>query len=50
MERRRFRVAVVNSHPIQYFAPLYAYLSRDEDIDVTAVYCSAVWIRVLVSQ
>jgi hypothetical protein len=40
MERGRFRVAVVNSHPIQYFAPLYTYLSRDEDIDVTAVYCS----------
>lgn len=40
MERRRFRVAVVNSHPIQYFAPLYAYLSRDKDIEVTALYCS----------
>jgi uncharacterized SAM-binding protein YcdF (DUF218 family) len=40
MERRRFRLAVVNSHAEQYFAPLYAYLSGDQDIEVTAVYCS----------
>ncbi len=40
MERKSFHVAVVNSHPIQYFAPLYAYLSRDAEIAVTAVYCS----------
>src|SRR4051812_15123092 len=26
---KRVRVAVVDSHPIQYFAPLYAYLNRD---------------------
>ena len=43
--RRAFRVAVLNSHPIQYFAPLYAYLNRDPDLDVTALYCSDVSLR-----
>lgn len=35
-----FRLAVVNSHPIQYFAPLYAYLNQDPALEVTALYCS----------
>ena len=35
-----FRLAVVNSHPIQYFAPLFAYLNKDPALDVTALYCS----------
>lgn len=35
-----FRLAVVNSHPIQYFAPLYAYLDRDPGLEVTVLYCS----------
>ena len=34
------RIAVLNTHPIQYFAPLYAYLNRAEDIAVTALYMS----------
>lgn len=38
--KRVFRLAVVNSHPIQYFAPLYAYLNRDPHLEVTALYCS----------
>lgn len=37
---KKFKVAVVNSHPIQYFAPLYSYLSRSIDMEVTALYCS----------
>ena len=37
---RPIHVAVVNSHPIQYFAPLYAYLNRDPSLRVTALYCS----------
>lgn len=40
-----FRLAVVNSHPIQYFAPLYAYLNRTSDLDVTALYCSDFSLR-----
>lgn len=35
-----YKLAVVNSHPIQYFAPLYAYLNRDPELEVTALYCS----------
>ena len=41
----RTRVAVLNSHPIQYFAPLYAYLNAAADLDVTALYLSDVSIR-----
>jgi glycosyltransferase involved in cell wall biosynthesis len=41
----RTRVGVVNSHPIQYFAPLYAYVSGDESLGVTALYCSDVSVR-----
>lgn len=40
-----FRIAVVNSHPIQYFAPLYAQLNQDPLLDVTALYCSDVSLR-----
>jgi glycosyltransferase involved in cell wall biosynthesis len=39
------RIAVLNSHPIQYFAPLYAYLNAATDLDVTALYLSDVSIR-----
>lgn len=42
---RPFRLAVVNSHPIQYFAPLYAYLNRDPTLEVTAIYCSDFSLR-----
>jgi glycosyltransferase involved in cell wall biosynthesis len=45
MEARPYRVAVLNSHPIQYFAPLYAYLNRDPAIQVTALYCSDISLR-----
>jgi glycosyltransferase involved in cell wall biosynthesis len=36
---------VLNSHPIQYFAPLYAYLNAAADLEVTALYLSDVSIR-----
>src|SRR5207237_298940 len=39
------RIAVLNSHPIQYFAPLYAYLNSVPDIEVTALYLSDFSIR-----
>ncbi|MFO1496429.1 MAG: glycosyltransferase family 4 protein [Lysobacterales bacterium] len=39
--RRPIRVAVLNTHPIQYFAPLYAYLARRvPEIHLTVLYCS----------
>jgi glycosyltransferase involved in cell wall biosynthesis len=39
------RIAVLNSHPIQYFAPLYAHLNRAPDLEVTALYLSDFSIR-----
>ncbi|MEO6222976.1 MAG: glycosyltransferase family 4 protein [Vicinamibacterales bacterium] len=45
MAPKPFRVAVVNSHPIQYFAPLYAFLNRDPSVEVTALYCSDISLR-----
>jgi glycosyltransferase involved in cell wall biosynthesis len=43
--RKVARIAVVNSHPIQYFAPLYAYLNAQPDLEVSALYLSDISIR-----
>lgn len=42
---RKTRIAVVNTHPIQYFAPLYAYLNQSPDLEVTALYLSDFSLR-----
>lgn len=34
------RLAILQSHPIQYFAPLFRRLAQDEDLDITVFYCS----------
>ena len=39
------RVAFINTHPIQYFAPLYADLNRAEDLEITALYLSDYSVR-----
>lgn len=39
------RLAVLNSHPIQYFAPLYAYLNSKPEFEVTALYMSDTSLR-----
>ena len=39
------RIAFLNTHPIQYKAPLYAYLNQAPDLDVSALYMSDVSIR-----
>ena len=36
----KHRVLFLNSHPIQYFAPLYQALNKQKDIDLTVLYCS----------
>src|SRR5262249_4777230 len=41
----KLRVAFVNTHPIQYFAPLYAYLNRTEEFAITALYLSDFSVR-----
>ena len=45
MPGAKTRIAVVNTHPIQYFAPLYAYINTSPDIEVTALYLSDFSIR-----
>ena len=42
---KKWRIAVVNSHPIQYFAPLYAYLNASDSLAITALYCSDFSLR-----
>jgi len=34
------KIAIINSHPIQYFAPLYKELNKSNEIDITAIYLS----------
>jgi glycosyltransferase involved in cell wall biosynthesis len=45
MIARKTRIVVVNTHPIQYFAPLYAYLNASPDLEVTALYLSDFSLR-----
>lgn len=35
-----YQIAFVNTHPIQYFAPLYSYLTQKCRLDTTALYLS----------
>lgn len=37
---RLYRLAILISHPVQYFAPLLQYLARQPEIDLTVLYCS----------
>lgn len=39
------RVAFINTHPIQYFAPLYVSLNGNDDVSITAIYVSDYSIR-----
>lgn len=44
--RPKIRIAVLNTHPIQYFAPLYRYITDNAaPIDLTALYCSDYSLR-----
>src|SRR5262249_21130714 len=45
VDMHRYRIAFVNTHPIQYFAPLYAYLNRTGAFAVTALYLSDFSVR-----
>jgi glycosyltransferase involved in cell wall biosynthesis len=44
-QKRPVRVGFINTHPIQYFAPLYAYLNRADGLSITAFYLSDYSIR-----
>src|SRR5690606_29101824 len=39
------RVCVINTHPIQYYSPFYAYLERDPEIDLVVFYLSDFSLR-----
>jgi glycosyltransferase involved in cell wall biosynthesis len=41
----RRRVAFLNTHPIQYVAPLYAYLNQSPDIEPVALYLTDLSVR-----
>lgn len=41
----KYRIGVVNTHPIQYFAPFYAYISRSPDVEIIALYLSDFSLR-----
>jgi glycosyltransferase involved in cell wall biosynthesis len=43
--RKPIRLAVVVSHPIQYYVPLYRMIARDPDIDLKVFYFSDLSIR-----
>jgi glycosyltransferase involved in cell wall biosynthesis len=45
VQLRNIRIAFINTHPIQYFAPLYAYLNRAADLSIHALYLSDYSIR-----
>lgn len=40
MSARPWRIAFLNTHPIQYFSPMYASLNMSEEFEVTVIYCS----------
>ena len=41
----KIRLAFLNTHPIQYFAPLYAYLNQSDDLEISAIYLSDYSVR-----
>lgn len=45
MTVRKQRVAFVNTHPIQYFAPLYRHINRSADIEAVPVYLTDFSLR-----
>ena len=40
MMGEKYNLVILNTHPIQYFAPLYSYLNEDPELDITVLYCS----------
>jgi glycosyltransferase involved in cell wall biosynthesis len=42
---RKVQIAFINTHPIQYFAPLYAYLNCARDLSIHVLYLSDYSVR-----
>jgi glycosyltransferase involved in cell wall biosynthesis len=47
---KQLRVAFINTHPIQYFAPLYADLNQAEDLSISVLYLSDYSVRGAIDQ
>jgi glycosyltransferase involved in cell wall biosynthesis len=45
LAKRKIRIAVLNSHPIQYFAPLYRFLNASPNLAITALYSTNYSLR-----
>jgi len=45
MMNRKYKIAILNSHPIQYFAPLYRQLNSIGAIDLTVFYYSDIGLK-----
>lgn len=45
LQQNKKNIIFINSHPIQYFAPLYEYMEADKDLDLKVYYCSNESIR-----
>jgi len=43
--RPPYRLAVLSSHPIQYFTPLYRRIAGEPDIDLMVYFCSRVGLE-----
>lgn len=43
---KTYRLAILNTHPIQYFAPLYRRLAQEPDINLTVYYCSRLGVDI----
>ena len=44
MSRERIRLAVLVSHPIQYFVPVYRELARRDDISLSVIFHTRVGV------
>jgi len=40
IKQKSHKLAILQSHPIQYYSPLYKRLAQEENIDLTVFYCS----------
>ena len=43
--KRKFKLAYLVSHPIQYQAPLLRKISEDPEIDLTVFFCSSASVQ-----
>src|SRR5690625_285724 len=45
MMNRKYKIAILNSHPIQYFAPIYRQLNSIGAIDMTVFYYADIGLK-----